>query len=389
MRAVKVITVGVEYLQIGPRIRGRGAGRASSRGWASAWRARSSGARPSWASGCKAGQVLAQLDPQDYQLAAERRAAQLAAASTNRDLAAADFKRYRDAARPELHQRRRTGAPRDHLEGGAGATGAGAGAAGVAGQPGRLHRRWWPTCRAWSPAIEAEPGQVVAAGTPVVRIAQDGPRDVVFAVPEDKVGADQAGLARWRCACWAGGTAIAGQGARSRGQRRPGHPHLSGQGGARRRRNAGAGRHGLRAAAGPEPCRHAGDQAADQRAAPGRAGHARSGCSTRPRMTVQSQPVQVATADGNEAVIAGGPAAGHAGGGGRRARAVAGAEGHDLPGQDVSARRQPRSRAAPPMARRPHPAPRKLSAAMSADANRKRASTSRAGRSSTRRSRAT
>jgi multidrug efflux system membrane fusion protein len=36
-------------------------------------------------------------------------------------------------------------------------------------------------------AVEAEPGQVVAAGTPVVRIAQDGPRDVVFAVPEDKV----------------------------------------------------------------------------------------------------------------------------------------------------------------------------------------------------------
>ena len=36
-------------------------------------------------------------------------------------------------------------------------------------------------------SLDAEPGQVVAAGTPVVRIAQDGPRDVVFAVPEDKV----------------------------------------------------------------------------------------------------------------------------------------------------------------------------------------------------------
>ena len=32
----------------------------------------------------------------------------------------------------------------------------------------------------------AEPGQVVAAGTPVVRIAQDGARDAVFAVPEDR-----------------------------------------------------------------------------------------------------------------------------------------------------------------------------------------------------------
>jgi RND family efflux transporter MFP subunit len=36
-------------------------------------------------------------------------------------------------------------------------------------------------------AVEAEPGQVVTAGMPVVRIAQDGPRDVVFSVPEDKI----------------------------------------------------------------------------------------------------------------------------------------------------------------------------------------------------------
>ena len=30
---------------------------------------------------------------------------------------------------------------------------------------------------------------MVAAGTPVVRIAHDGPRDVVFSVPEDQVAA--------------------------------------------------------------------------------------------------------------------------------------------------------------------------------------------------------
>ena len=43
----------------------------------------------------KAGQVLAQLDPQDYRLAADAARAQVAAAATNRDLAAADFKRYK------------------------------------------------------------------------------------------------------------------------------------------------------------------------------------------------------------------------------------------------------------------------------------------------------
>jgi multidrug efflux system membrane fusion protein len=42
----------------------------------------------------KAGTVLAQLDPQDYRLATDAARAQVAAASTNRDLAAADYKRY-------------------------------------------------------------------------------------------------------------------------------------------------------------------------------------------------------------------------------------------------------------------------------------------------------
>ena len=40
----------------------------------------------------EAGQVLAQLDPQDLKLAADAARAQVAAALTNRDLAAADFK---------------------------------------------------------------------------------------------------------------------------------------------------------------------------------------------------------------------------------------------------------------------------------------------------------
>ncbi|OYU42917.1 MAG: hypothetical protein CFE44_21275 [Burkholderiales bacterium PBB4] len=44
-------------------------------------------------------------------------------------------------------------------------------------------------------SVDAEPGQVVAAGTPVVRIAQDGPRDVVFSVPEDKVAQLKVGSA--------------------------------------------------------------------------------------------------------------------------------------------------------------------------------------------------
>ena len=35
-------------------------------------------------------------------------------------------------------------------------------------------------------AVEAEPGAVLAAGAPVLRVAHDGPRDAVFSVPEDR-----------------------------------------------------------------------------------------------------------------------------------------------------------------------------------------------------------
>ena len=44
--------------------------------------------------------------------------------------------------------------------------------------------------------VDVEPGMVVAAGAPVLRLAHDGPRDVVFAVPEDKVALVQAIAAR-------------------------------------------------------------------------------------------------------------------------------------------------------------------------------------------------
>jgi RND family efflux transporter MFP subunit len=140
----------------------------------------------------KAGDVLAQLDARDYQLAAEAARAQVNAAQTNRDLAAADYKRYaalreqnfisgaelerRDttlkAAQAQLDQAKAQLASQGNQ-----ATYANL----VADAPGVIT------------AVEAEPGQVVNAGMTVVRVAQDGPRDVVFSVPEDKVAAVKAG----------------------------------------------------------------------------------------------------------------------------------------------------------------------------------------------------
>jgi RND family efflux transporter MFP subunit len=134
----------------------------------------------------QAGQLLAQLDPQDYRLAADATAAQVVVAQTNRDLAAADLKRYQDLraqgfiSAAELQRRQATldaaqaqwqqAQAQNSVQGNqSGYTRLLADASGVI------------------TSVDANAGQVVAAGQPVVRLAVDGARDVVFAVPEDKL----------------------------------------------------------------------------------------------------------------------------------------------------------------------------------------------------------
>lgn len=133
----------------------------------------------------QAGQLLAQLDGNDYALAAQAAQAQVAAATTQRDLAAADFARYQALkdknfiSGAELDRRsaslKSAQAQLDQAK---------ANAASQSNQSG--YTRLVADVAGVVTAVDAEPGQVVAAGTPVVRIAQDGARDVVFAVPEDK-----------------------------------------------------------------------------------------------------------------------------------------------------------------------------------------------------------
>ncbi len=134
----------------------------------------------------QAGQVLAQIDPQDYKLAADAARAQVAAASTNRDLAAADFKRFQTLkdqnfiSGAELERRetalKAAQAQLEQAQVQLKSQGNQAGYATLVADVSGIVT-----------AVEAEPGQVVSAGTPVVRIAQDGARDVVFNVPEDRV----------------------------------------------------------------------------------------------------------------------------------------------------------------------------------------------------------
>lgn len=302
VRAVKVMTVGASSLQSGAEFSGEVRPRVESRlGFRVAGKITRRQAE--LGQQVKAGTVLAQLDAQDYRLAAEAARAQVAAATTNRDLAAADFKRYvtlreqNFISGAELERRETTlKAAQAQLEQ------AQAQLASQGNQAG--YTTLVADVSGVITAIEAEPGQVVSAGTPVVRIAHDGPRDVVFSVPEDKVGALKPGsdvVVR----LWAGNGTLEGKirevGASADPVTRTyavkvslppdAQPPL-----------------GATVTVLPQALSHAGAQAIKLPTSALR----QEGKGTavwvldRGSMTVKSQPVQVATADGNEAVIAAG-----------------------------------------------------------------------------------
>lgn len=134
----------------------------------------------------KPGQVLARLDAQDLKLAQAAALAGVAAARTNRDQAGADYKRFVDLQRQgfisaaELERRDSAfKAAQAQLEQAKAQADAQVNQAGYA--------QLLADGAGVVTAISAEPGQVLGAGTPVVSVALDGPRDIVFSVPEDQI----------------------------------------------------------------------------------------------------------------------------------------------------------------------------------------------------------
>jgi membrane fusion protein, multidrug efflux system len=192
IRAVKVVTVGESGLQASFEYSGEVRARVESRlGFRVAGKIVKRQAEVGQR--VKAGQVLAQLDPQDYKLAVDSARAAVAVAATNRDLAAADFKRYQSLKEQnfiggaELERRETTfKSAQAQLEQ------AQAQLANAGNQVG--YANLVADASGVITAVEAEPGQVVSAGAPVVRIAQDGPRDVVFNVPEDRLASLAVGM---------------------------------------------------------------------------------------------------------------------------------------------------------------------------------------------------
>jgi len=132
------------------------------------------------------GQALAQVDPSDLRYGQDAAKAALSAAQVNYDQTAIDFKRYQDLraqgfiSAADL-ERRNSGlqaakAQLDQARAQAGMqTNQAAYAALTADAPGVIT------------AVYADVGAVVGPGTPVVGLAHDGPRDIVFAVPEDQL----------------------------------------------------------------------------------------------------------------------------------------------------------------------------------------------------------
>lgn len=157
----------------------------------------------------QAGQALVQLDPQDLKLGEDVARAGLATAEAQAAQAVADLRRFKELraqgfiseAELERHSTAERAA-QAALRQARAQTGVQANQASYAVLT--------ATAAGVITAVDVEPGQVVAAGQPVLTLAHDGARDVVFAVPEDlgtvvrplsgKPGGVQ--VRRWGAADW-------------------------------------------------------------------------------------------------------------------------------------------------------------------------------------------
>ncbi|MCA1246618.1 efflux RND transporter periplasmic adaptor subunit [Massilia sp. MS-15] len=155
------------------------------------------------------GQVLVRLDPQDLRLAETEARASLRAAETERDLARADYQRHQQLRAQNFVSQAVLDAKRAAL--GAAQARVEAARAGLRGQSNQAgYASLASDTDGVVTAVDAEVGQVVAAGTPVVRVARTDEKEVVIGIPEDRVDAlRQAGAVEVRL--WARpGAALAG-----------------------------------------------------------------------------------------------------------------------------------------------------------------------------------
>jgi multidrug efflux system membrane fusion protein len=134
----------------------------------------------------KKGQVLMQLDPQDLQLSQVQALAGLRAAETNRDLAKAELKRYQELRSKNFVSQAVLDAKDSTYK--AAQANVDASQAAYRGQSNQAgYAALVSDVDGVVTAVDAEVGQVVQPGTPVVRVAKAGEKEIVIGLPEDKV----------------------------------------------------------------------------------------------------------------------------------------------------------------------------------------------------------
>lgn len=135
----------------------------------------------------KRGDVLMRLDPQDLRLAESQARATLRAAETERDLARADYKRHVELRAQNFVSQAVLDTKQSALK--AAQANVDAARAGLRGQANQSnYTNLAADADGVVTAIEAEVGQVVQPGSPVVRVARTVEKEVVIGIPEDKVG---------------------------------------------------------------------------------------------------------------------------------------------------------------------------------------------------------
>jgi len=134
----------------------------------------------------KRGQVLMDLDPQDLKLSQAQSMAALRAAETTRDLASAELKRYQELREKNFVSQAILDAKLSAYKSAqAQVDSAQAAYRGMSNQAGYASLE--SDIDGVVTAVDAEVGQVVSPGTPVVRVAKTDEKEIVFGVPEDKV----------------------------------------------------------------------------------------------------------------------------------------------------------------------------------------------------------
>jgi membrane fusion protein, multidrug efflux system len=134
----------------------------------------------------KRGQVLMDLDPQDLRLSQAQSMAALRAAETTRDLASAELKRYQELREKNFVSQAILDAKLSAYKSAqAQVDSAQAAYRGMSNQAGYASLE--SDIDGVVTAVDAEVGQVVSPGTPVVRVAKTDEKEIVFGVPEDKV----------------------------------------------------------------------------------------------------------------------------------------------------------------------------------------------------------